>query len=113
MMDDLISRKTVLDAINELLLGPDSTQYIWSSDVLDAVRNVPASDALDAIWNAPTVDAVPVEQLCEWLSDHAGMPLDCVNRLCGQCEFDQVGVGQEMCWKALLTKWMEDEHDHG
>lgn len=59
-MDDLISRKAVLDAINELLLEPDSTQYIWSSDVLDAVRNVPASDVLDAIWNAPTVEAVPV-----------------------------------------------------
>ena len=100
-MDDLISRKAAIEAIKELLYEPDSVQYIWSSDALSAVKH------------AHSVPAVPLDKLCEWLSDHAGRPIDCQDHLCGKCEFDDVGVGQEMCWKALITKWMEEEEHNG
>ena len=59
----------------------------------------------------PTIEAVPLEPLCEWLSGHAGRPMDCVGHLCGKCEFDGVGVGQEKCWENLIRKWMEEQHD--
>ena len=91
---DLIDRAAVKAGMMKYgFLAPDMTVHEFIEDEL------------------PTIEAVPLEPLCEWLSGHAGRPMDCVGHLCGKCEFDGVGVGQEKCWENLIRKWMEEQHD--
>ena len=80
-------------------------------EVDDSVEKRPIIE--DLVSGIPTIPAVPLEPLCEWLSDHAGRPMDCIDKLCGKCEFDGVGVGQEKCWENLIRKWMEGKHEPG
>lgn len=81
---DLINREAAIEAVRGLQIDPDSTQYIWSSDAIDAVRN------------APTIPAVPLDKLCEWLAKWATWyVIDNYDNSDG--------------WKAILTKWMEEQ----
>ena len=53
MMDDLISRKSLLSAYDEKHKGP-------------------AGGARKLIEDAPSIPAVPLGKLCEWLAVHYG-----------------------------------------
>lgn len=48
-MDDLISRKAAIEAVRGLQIEPDSTQYIYSSDAIGVVKNVPSVDAVPVV----------------------------------------------------------------
>ena len=43
---DLISKKAAIEAILDLQLDPSTTQLIYSSDAIDAVKKQPAVDAV-------------------------------------------------------------------
>jgi hypothetical protein len=43
---DLISREAAIEAIRDLQLDPSTTQLIYSSDAIDAVKKQPAVDAV-------------------------------------------------------------------
>ena len=107
MKDGLISREAAIEAVRELLLEPDSTQYIYSSDAIGAVKSV------------PSVHAVPLDKLCEWLAEHYGSPCQLAEIDCyPQCEPDENGecygmrTDDKRCWHDYLTKWMEGLDDH-
>ena len=104
---DLIDRAAVLAKFN------DTNIDVWQSltDEETSKRFWLFCQVADALDDIPIIPAVPLEPLCEWLSGHAGRPMDCVGHLCGKCEFDGVGVGQEKCWENLIRKWMEEQHD--
>ena len=51
MMDDLISKKSLLSAYDEKHKGP-------------------AGGARKLIEDAPSISAVPLDKLCEWLGTH-------------------------------------------
>ena len=87
MKDGLISREAAIEAVRELLLEPDSTQYIYSSDAIGAVKSV------------PSVHAVPLDKLCEWLAGYAEPPLDALT-ICDNL-FE--------AWKMTLTELMEEQ----
>ena len=42
----LIDREAAIEAIRDLQLDPSTTQYIYSSDAIDAVKKQPAVDAV-------------------------------------------------------------------
>ena len=105
-MDDLISRKALDDAFTELRWNEDGTLNHFG-DRPDWCMHGIAVDKL--IQNAPSVPAVPLDKLCEWLDYHAGKPLDCVGEQCIKCKFGVTDSGNGNCWKAMLTKWMEEQ----
>ena len=96
-MDDLISRKQIMDEA-ERLSGPMTGDGWdnWGVYVL--------------IERQPSVPAVPLDKLCEWLNVHCGRPNYCNDRLCGECNLDDEGFEYEPCWKTLLTEWMEEQN---
>lgn len=95
---DLIDREKLAEKLTAL----DMPKGIEKGQYFIAMCNV-----IRTVFEEPAAEAVPLEPLCEWLSDNAGRPIDCNRKLCGQCEFDGVGVGQEKCWENLIRKWME------
>ena len=95
---DLISRKAARIAV-------------YGYEMQTGIAEMPLEFVHNKIDELPSVPAVPLDKLCEWLSVHAGRPIDCVGHVCSKCEFDGTGVGQEMCWKALITKWMNEKED--
>lgn len=105
---DIIDRKKLMEdaayLISEAVETGKSEDYRYG---LVAVMTL--------IEHADDVDAVPLDKLCEWLDYHAGKPLDCVGEQCIKCKFDVTDSGNGNCWKAMLTKWMEeqDANDHG
>lgn len=111
-MDDLISRKETENTIRKLLMET-AINCADAGDPLDEFYADIAHNRLETwislIPAAPV--SVPLDKLCEWLSDHAGRPIDCIGKLCGKCEFDDVGVGQEKCWENLIKKWMEEQQN--
>ena len=56
-MDDLISRKAAVDALE------------FERDCLDGVE-----DAIEIIQQLPSINAVPLDKLCEWLAGYAAAP---------------------------------------
>lgn len=73
-MDDLISRKAAMKA----------AKHAWS-------KGIEPSQYIEII---PTVPAVPLDKLCEWLAETAGLPTDDL-------------MISKMAWKRKITKWME------
>lgn len=103
-MDDLISRKAVLELLGE----PHPLDY-------NAIADVQKIIAL------PSVPAVPLNKFCECIALHFGYPCEYIY----PCEFINDCNGwypsdcvthdenKVACWKKVLTKWMEglDEAD--
>lgn len=104
---DLIDRAAAIEAMKNWATQP----VIMKSRGWDKAGKAITLDLLATVEEQPTIPAVPLEPLCEWLSDHAGRPMDCVGKLCGKCEFDGVGAGQEKCWENLIRKWREAQHE--
>ena len=84
-MDDLISRKALLAAYDERHKGPPG-------------------GARELIEDAPGVEAVPLDKLCEWLSEYT---VPC--KLGIRCEYavDFTCLSDKDCWRYVLIKWME------
>lgn len=63
----------------------------------------------------PTIEAVPLDKLCEWLERYASMKCyGCIEafRSCEDEENQEVSVcNSRERWKAMLTKWMEGQHE--
>ena len=90
MMDDLISKKSLLYAYDEKHKGP-------------------AGGARKLIEDAPSIPAVPLDKLCEWLTSNFAEPPCCVLENV-QCKMECRGFTQmdySECWRYVLTKWME------
>lgn len=91
-MDDLISRKAVLDGMMKYgFLAPDMTVHEFVEDEL------------------PSVPAVPMDKLCEWMAERFYYPCQIIEDCNAFCTPDCVGHdGKKVaCWKKVLTKWME------
>lgn len=101
MMDDLISKKSLLSAYDEKHKGP-------------------AGGARKLIEDAPSIPAVPLDKLCELLAEmyhcpssgwpssgracHPGCPDEAFEKLCGTDCDKHTDVER---WEAFLTAWME------
>ena len=62
---------------------------------------------LDMVWLTkvmPTVEAVPLDKLCEWLSDNAYMYLTEKELDSGYSSHDPA------YWEMKLSKWMEEQN---
>ena len=87
-MDDLISRKAVIEYIDkrrmyELMAGRNKA---YGKGVRDAIKDIE---------NQPSVPSVPLDKLCEWLAKNASWYAT---------EID----GDPEEWKSILTEWMEE-----
>ena len=58
------------------------------------------------IQDIPSVNAVPLDKLCEILSDNSDCPPEhspvrdyCIGKSCAEC------------WKSVLMEWMEDDYN--
>lgn len=88
-MDDLISRKAAIDRLNAIPPGN------WSK-----------ARYTRELWNVPSVGAMPLDKLCEMLTEKYYCPpypndpasVECEQKMCKEC------------WKAYLTKWMEEQN---
>lgn len=93
---DLIERAALEREIHEALADGGDIDGAFILNTLDAQK---------------TVEAVPLEPLCEWLSENAGRPIACRGILCNGCEFDDVSNEYQRCWENLIRKWMEEQHE--
>jgi hypothetical protein len=103
---DLISREAVIDAIKELLLEPDSVQYIWSSDALSAVKH------------AHSINAVPIKAISVWLAAYAAPPRYAIDEIAGTdpgriITVDTLVKAWEYHWKNLMACGLLQEEQDG
>lgn len=113
-MDDLIKRKAVIEAI------VSQSIYETKEAIAEAVRNDykksdewlgGINDAISTIEEMNDVPAVPLDKLCEWLTQKK------VTIPCKLCEY--YGAGDctvvndvtKLCpdWRKVITKWMEEQ----
>ena len=86
MKDDLIRRKAAIDAV----------KHAWA-------KGLEPSQYIEII---PSIPAVPLDKLCEMLSEKC---------YCAPYPNDPTSVECERktckdCWKAYLTQWMEEQN---
>ena len=96
-MDDLISRKALDDAFTDMRWKKDGTLAHFG-DRPDWCMH--GCEVAKLIQNAPSVPAVPLDKLCEWLEENAGLPTDdyMISNTAGNRK---------------LKQWMEEQHDNG
>jgi hypothetical protein len=124
-MDDLISRKDLIDKINELMKSPWFLDgYVGLKDMAESKLN--EFQIIDRLkWDerknavvivrdfcvrgTPAIPAVPLDKLCEWLSERYEPPYSLINvdKLKLPIDFRQ----QKEMWMIALTKWMEGLND--
>ena len=98
-MEDLISRKAVLDKFNRkadmynALTDEETSKEFWLF--------CRVADALDTI---PSVPAVPLDKLCEYLNS---VIYPCI--ICKESPGPQCNAKRKGCWYKVLTKWMEEQ----
>lgn len=96
---DLISRKAAIDRLNAIPPGN------WSK-----------ARYTRELWNVPSVPAVPLDKLCEWLSENSSIiPCSsCANFVNEYCT--AMGDNSRPCpnsaddWRKAITKWMEEQN---
>ena len=103
-MGRLIDREAAIEAIRDLQLDPSTTQYIYSSDAIDAVKKQVA------------VDAAPLDKLCECLAgNRIEIPCKCCKYYLGDAKCSAINDMTKPCpntadeWQYVLTKWMEEQ----
>ena len=84
---DLIDREALFKSMN-ILFDKEHFQN-WSNTAWQIVQD------------QPTIEAVPLDALCEWLSEKCRMTIGGVH-----CRFPKD------TWKQILNEWMEGQHDH-
>ena len=106
MKDDLISRKAAIEA-----LGECQENWTDSPEEIEAVNSW--CFAADVINSAPSVPAVPLDKLCEWLSENS-IIIPC--KYCQNFSNDYCAVIRDTSipcpntaddWRRAITKWME------
>lgn len=109
---DLIDRAA---AVNYLMLNMG-----WHDEdgreVDDACEKRPIIE--DLIGGIPTIEAVPLDKLCEWLSEHSVIiPCEtCRNFSNGYCmaigDMDKPCPNKAEDWQRAIKEWMkEEQHD--
>lgn len=109
-MDDLISRKDLIDKINELMKSPWFLDgYVGLKDMAESKLNeFQIVDRLKwderknavvivrdfCVRGTPAIPTVPLDKLCEWLQVNASY-----NSLTKRIFAEQ--------WREILTEWME------
>ena len=112
-MDDLISRKALDDAFTELRWNEDGTLNHFG-DRPDWCMHGSEVDKL--IQNAPSVPAVPLDKLCEWLSENS-IIIPCEycpnfsNDYCAAIRATSIIPCPKTAddWRRAITKWMEEQ----
>jgi len=91
---------------------------VWRGNgVLPSNESLMWLAAMGITSNAPTVDAVPLDKLCEWLSENSSIiPCSsCANFVNEYCT--AIGDASKPCpktandWREAITKWMEEQDD--
>lgn len=107
-MDSLISRQAAIEAVKI----PDDGCVNSSERHGIIFARVEARRAIQSI---PSVPAIPIDKLCEWLTE-IDMPLaDACPWIgkyyheCTQCDFFQRPIKE--CWKEILSKLMEEQSE--
>lgn len=115
---DLISRKALLNHLNDVWLT--NTPSISDSKEMHDVQSAKAdgiSIAMSVIEGFKTVPAVPLDELCEWLSENS-INIPCESCPCFSNDYcTAIGDTSRPCpktaddWRKAITKWMEEQHD--
>ena len=101
MKDKLISCETAI------------RQTMGKLDYVDTIFDKPTeSEIVYMLRSLPSVPAIPIDKLCEWLTE-TKMPLanacplieEC--HVCLQCDFFHRPIKE--CWKEILSKLMEEQ----
>ena len=106
---DLISRKALLD---DLCQEREEGTFVFTNEQAESADKI-IRYINDRIEAQPSVPAVPLDKLCAWLAKF-GCPCALNGGICDQHGvFHCVGYGKSnvFCWRYLLTKWMEEQHD--
>lgn len=98
MMDDLISRKALQEAMYHEAFEMDSDMQKW-----DAGCWIRYKMFENHLKDAPSVPAVPLDKLCDLLSKHVGK-IRC-NDCWVACSDPCPGTADD--WRRAVTKWME------
>ena len=107
-MNDLISRKAAIEAVkipDDGCNNPSERHGIIFARV----------EARKAIQSIPIVPAVPLDKLCEWLSESSiNIPCtSCANFVNEYCT--AIGDASKPCpnsadgWRRAITEWMEEQ----
>lgn len=126
-MDDLISRKDLLDRINALMKSPWFLDgYVGFKDmaeskltefqIIDRLKWDERKNAVVIVRDfcvrgMPTTPAVPLDKLCEWLSALCDTPCMFAEGICDKNYCKGYKPSDAECWRYVLTKWMEEQHD--
>jgi hypothetical protein len=110
---DLISQKALLNHLNDVLL----TNTPNGSYDMQAAKAEGIAIAMKAVEGFRTVPAVPLDKLCEWLSENSiNIPCEaCPNFSNEYCT--AIGDASKPCpktandWREAITKWMEEQDD--
>lgn len=112
MNDDLISRKTAIQAIADIALGKcvadeetDDNETCKEKSAMFKAHQ----DLLMAIRHVPSIPAVTLDKLCEWLGEF-GCPCSMNDCMCIQHDIHHcIGISKSnaFCWRYVLTKGME------
>lgn len=111
-MNDLISRRAAIKFANEQMVKETGAYSKGRNAALLVMKS--ALNNPDAI---PSVDAVPLDKLCEWLSESS------INIPCTSCKnfvneyCTAIGDNSRPCpnsadeWRRAITEWMEEQQD--
>ena len=101
MKDDLISREEAI------------RQTMGKLDYVDTIFDKPTeSEIVYMLRSLPSIPAVPLDKLCEWLTENDmplanACPLIEKHHVCIQCDSFQRPIKE--CWKEILSKLMEEQ----
>ena len=111
MKDDLISRKVAIEEFEDMVTSV--SVYGESAEARYATNaRIRFIEKLNSI---PTVDAVPLDKLCDWLSENSiNIPCEaCPNFSNEYCT--AIGDASKPCpktandWRRVITEWMEEQ----
>ena len=105
---DLISRKAAIEA-----LGERPKNWTDSPEEIEAIQAY--DNAIDDLKSISSVPAVPLDKLCEWLSESSIIIpcTSCANFVNEYCT--AIGDHSIPCpksaddWRKAITKWMEEQ----
>ena len=83
-MDELISRKTAIDAVNRLSLGETDAVRL-SMRIADYLNRMPPAQPKKGKWIYHIDDLFPAESTMECNQCHAEQPLTCDDEFCPHC----------------------------
>ena len=83
-MDELISRKTAIDAVNRLSLGETDAVRL-SMRIADYLNRMPPAQPKMGKWIYHIDDLFPAESTMECNQCHAEQPLTCDDEFCPHC----------------------------